>query len=65
VDPTSSGRRLKLAAFVDYKKTEGDEPVIINISGIYFLQYNRAKVRPAAAFFPCLSPSLCRSRNLS
>jgi hypothetical protein len=39
----ASGRRLKLATFVDYSRAAPDEPVVISILGKYFLQYNRAK----------------------
>lgn len=34
---------VKLAAFVDYDKTASDEPVLLNIGNLFFLQYNRAK----------------------
>jgi hypothetical protein len=38
----ASGRLIKLATFVDYDKSEYDEPVLVRIDDI-FLQYNRAK----------------------
>jgi hypothetical protein len=43
VNPSSGRRKFKLATFVDYSRTASDEPVIISIMGVYFLQYNRAK----------------------
>lgn len=36
-------RPIALAAFVDYRRTSPDKPVIINIADKYFLLYNRAK----------------------
>jgi hypothetical protein len=42
VDP-SSPRTIRLATFVDYPRATTSEPVVINVMGTYFLQYNRAK----------------------
>jgi hypothetical protein len=42
VDP-STPRQIRLATFVDYSRATSSEPVIINVMGTYFLQYNRAK----------------------
>jgi hypothetical protein len=36
-------RRIQLAAFADYDKTNSQHAVIVNVAGIFFLQYNRAK----------------------
>jgi len=44
LDPAKDGLKfIPLAAFVDYRKTQGQEPVLINISNRFYLQYNRAK----------------------
>jgi Gametolysin peptidase M11 len=43
-NPLTDGDRLvKLATFVDFKKTAMDEVVLINIANQYYLEYNRAK----------------------
>lgn len=34
---------IKLATFVDYHKTTPTQPVIINLSDLFYIQYNRAK----------------------
>lgn len=46
VDPKEDGggaRLYKIAAFVDYDKAASNEPVILDVGGQIFLQYNRAK----------------------
>jgi Gametolysin peptidase M11 len=43
VDVDDVSRPISLAAFVDYKRTSPDKPVLINIADKYFLMYNRAK----------------------
>jgi hypothetical protein len=43
-NPLTGGDRLvKLATFVDFKKTATDEVVLVNIANQYYLEYNRAK----------------------
>jgi Gametolysin peptidase M11 len=43
-NPLTGGDRLvKLATFVDFKKTAADEVVLVNIANQYYIEYNRAK----------------------
>jgi len=44
VNPVAQGQLLRLATFVDYNKAASNEPVIINVSDKYWLQYNVAKL---------------------
>jgi hypothetical protein len=40
---TRPPRRIHLAAFVDFNKTQRHQPVLVSIDDAYFVQYNRAK----------------------
>jgi hypothetical protein len=42
INPLARPRRINLVAFADYP-TAGRLPVIVNVGGVYFLQFNRAK----------------------
>jgi hypothetical protein len=35
--------RTSFGMFVDYDKASGNEPVVLNIDVVYFLQFNQAK----------------------
>jgi hypothetical protein len=43
VDPITAPQLLKIAAFVDYDKTQQGEYVIAEVGGNLYMQYNRAK----------------------
>jgi hypothetical protein len=43
VDPIAAPQLLKIAAFVDYDKTQQGEYVIAEVGGSLYMQYNRAK----------------------
>jgi len=34
---------ITLAAFVDYEKATSEEPCLVNIGNMYFIQFNRAR----------------------
>ncbi len=43
VDPANGGQMVTLATFVDYDKSNKNNPVLIQVGSDVFLQYNRAK----------------------
>jgi hypothetical protein len=49
VDPSQGGQVITLATFVDYGKSNKNDPVLIQIGTDVFLQYNRAKAFNAQA----------------
>jgi hypothetical protein len=43
VDSFEAGHLVKLATFVDFNRTDYDEPVVVNVADLFYLQYNVAK----------------------